>query len=141
MVIALGGDHAGFLLKEKIKSFLSKTGFKINDFGTHSLKSCDYPDIAFVVSSFVSKNEDSLGILICGTGIGMSIAANRIPKVRAALCLSKEFAELSRRHNHANILCLPGRFLEEEKAYEIVDVFLKTKPEGGRHKRRVEKLG
>lgn len=140
MVIALGGDHAGFSLKERIKEHLGKTGFEIKDFGTHSLKPCDYPDIAFAVAHFVSKHKGARGILICGTGIGMSIAANRIPKVRAALCLEAKFAELSRRHNHSNILCLPGRFLEEEKAYEIVDIFLKTQPEGGKHKRRVKKL-
>lgn len=141
MVMGLGADHKGFPLKEKIKGYLVKKGFKIKDFGTDSSKPCDYPDIAFAVSGFVSKDKTSLGILICGTGIGMSIAANRIPNVRAALCTSPEFAELSRRHNHANILCLPGSFLEEKEAYEIVDVFLKTKPEKGRHKRRVEKLG
>lgn len=140
MVIALGGDHKGFVLKEKIKAYLIKGGFEIKDFGTDSEEPCDYPDIAFAVSGFVSKN-NAFGILICGTGIGMSIAANRILNVRAALCPSKEFAELSRKHNHANILCLPARFLEEDNAYKIVDVFLKTEPLGGRHKMRVEKLG
>lgn len=141
MVIALGADHKGFSLKEKIKEYLVGKGFKIKDFGTEKEEACDYPDVAFAVSDFVSKDKTSLGILVCATGIGMSIAANRIPNVRAALCYTEEFAELSRRHNHANILCLPGRFLEEEMAYKIIDTFLKTESEGGRHKRRVEKLG
>lgn len=141
MVIALGADHKGFPLKEKIKEYLVGKGFKIKDFGTESEEACDYPDVAFAVSDSVLKDKTSLGILVCATGIGMSIAANRIPNVRAALCYTEEFAELSRRHNHANILCLPGGFIEEEMAYKIIDIFLKTEPEGGRHKRRVEKLG
>ncbi|MEW6103470.1 MAG: ribose 5-phosphate isomerase B [bacterium] len=141
MVIALGSDHAGFALKEKIKEYLVNKGFEIKDFGTDKEESCDYPDYGFLVGDFVSKNKASLGILICGTGIGMSISANRISKVRAALCHTEDFARLARQHNHANILCLSGRFLKEDEGFKIVDAFLEAEPEKGRHKRRVEKLG
>ncbi len=152
-IIALGSDHAGFSLKEKIKAYLVNKGFEIKDFGTNSDESCDYPDFAFLVSDFVSKNtlnsdsrlltpdsRLSIGILICGTGIGMSIAANRISKIRAALCHTEEFARLAREHNWANVLCLSGRFLKEGDAYKIVDTFLSSQPQE-RHRRRVEKLG
>jgi len=140
-VIALGSDHAGFPLKENIKQYLTKKGFEIKDFGTNNEESVDYPDFAFPVCEFVLKNKPSFGFLICATGIGMSIAANRTPGIRAALCHRPEFAIFARKHNHANVLCLPGRFLKNKEALEIVDAFLKTEEEGGRHKRRVEKLG
>ncbi|HAW49499.1 TPA: ribose 5-phosphate isomerase B [bacterium] len=140
MVIALGSDHAGFYLKEKIKAYLSNKGFEAKDFGTDSDKPCDYPDYAKQVAGAILKEKYHFGILICGTGIGMSIAANRIPGIRAALCYTEEFAHLARKHNWANILCLSGRFLKEKDACKIVDAFLSSQPED-RHRMRIEKLG
>ena len=139
-MIAIGSDHAGYELKEKIKEYLNDNDINYIDFGTNSIDSCDYPDFAERVSMYVSKNENSQGILVCGSGIGVSIVANKTKNVRAALCYSSECAELSRKHNNANVLCLGARFIDFEIAKEIIESFLNTDFEGGRHLNRVNKI-
>lgn len=142
MTIAIGADHAGYTLKEEVKKFLTDINIAyIEDYGTDSTKSVDYPKIAVPVAKAVANSEADRGILICGTGIGMSIVANKIPGIRAALCCSEETAILSRRHNNANILTMGGRFIEPEIARKIVKAFLSTEFEaGGRHERRVKQI-
>jgi ribose 5-phosphate isomerase B len=137
--ISLGSDHAGFKLKESIKNYLKEKGYEVKDFGTNSEESVDYPDYAKAVAKDVIKN-NSRGILICGTGIGMSIAANKIKGIRAALCRSEYDAEMSRRHNDANILTLGSRTTHTDDAKKIVDVFLNTPFEEGRHIQRIKKI-
>ncbi|MBN1502422.1 ribose 5-phosphate isomerase B [Candidatus Woesearchaeota archaeon] len=138
-MIYLGSDHGGFKLKESIKSFLDNKNIKYEDMGTHNEESCDYPDIAKIVANQVAE-KNALGILVCGTGIGMSIAANKIKGIRAALCHNEYTAEMARKHNDANILCLGGRVLQKDIALKIVDIFINTEFDGGRHKRRVDKI-
>ena len=138
MKISIGSDHAGFELKEKIINKYSF--FKFNDCGTFSDNSVDYPDFGHKVGNAVSNGEANYGILICGSGIGISIAANRIRGVRAALCTSVEHAKLSRLHNDANILALGSRLTREEEIYDIIDIFFKTEFEGGRHLDRIKKI-
>jgi len=139
--IAIGSDHAGFSLKESIKKFLEKMKFEVEDFGNYREESTDdYPDFAVKVAEAVKDNKCEKGILICGTGIGMSIASNKVPRIRAALCCNTEMAKLSREHNDANILALGGRMTGEEEAKKIVDVWLKTKFLGEKYLRRVEKV-
>ena len=139
-IIALGSDHAGFELKEKIKQYLEKRKLKIKDYGCYSEESVDYPDYAEKVARTVANGKAEKGIVICGTGIGMSMAANKVLGIRAALCWNEETAEMSRKHNDANILCLGARMIDHEKALRIVDIWLKTNFEGGRHRRRVNKI-
>lgn len=139
-MIAIGSDHAGYELKEKIKSYLQDNNKSYIDFGTNSADSCDYPDFAKKVSMYVSKNENSQGILVCGSGIGVSIVANKTKNVRAALCYLSECAELSRKHNDANVLCLGARFTDFKTAKEIIKLFLNTDFECGRHLNRVNKI-
>lgn len=138
--IGLGADHGGFTLKEIIKKHLLEKGYEVEDFGTNSTESVDYPKFGKLVANAVLKKSVDCGILICGTGIGISIAANRILGVRAALCTNTTMAKLSRQHNDANILALGGRMVGDVLALEMVDVFLTTKFERGRHSRRVENL-
>ncbi|MBS1852228.1 MAG: ribose 5-phosphate isomerase B [Acidobacteria bacterium] len=140
MKIALGADHAGFELKEKIKAYLAGKGISVADHGTHSTESVDYPDYARVVGEEVVAKQADYGILVCGAGIGMSIAANKVPGVRAANIHSEVEAQLSREHNNANILALGGRLLDEATALQIVERWLSTPFSGGRHERRVEKI-
>ncbi len=140
MRIAIGSDHAGFELKEEVKQHLIELGYEIRDFGTHNQEVIDYPDVAFKVAREVSKGNYDRGILICGTGIGMCIAANKVVGIRAALCWDEKSAELSRRHNDSNVLCLGGRVLNKRKAIKIVELWLTTTFEGGRHQRRVRKI-
>jgi ribose 5-phosphate isomerase B len=141
MKIALGADHAGFDLKQQIKQHLaSQAGIEIDDRGTISNESVDYPDFAREVGEDVVAKKADVGILVCGTGIGMSIAANKVPGVRAANVTSVEEAQLSREHNDANVLALGGRVLTPQKAIEIVDKWLHTNFLGGRHQRRVDKI-
>ncbi len=137
MKIALGADHAGYVLKEAIKEFLSQKNIEYKDFGTFKLDSCDYPEFSYKVSTAVAQNEADLGILVCGTGIGMCITANKIKGIRAALVYNEETAKLSRLHNNANVLCLGGRMLKEDEAVRIVDIWLNTSFEGGRHENRL----
>lgn len=139
-MIILACDHAGYELKEQIKEFFNKENITTIDVGCYSTDSCDYPDFAKAANVKVLENSNNVGIYICGTGIGMSIAANRNPKIRAALCESTNFASLARKHNDANVLVLAGRTLTKQKAIRIIKVFLTTSFEGGRHLRRIKKL-
>ncbi|RLC56271.1 MAG: ribose 5-phosphate isomerase B [Candidatus Cloacimonadota bacterium] len=138
MKIAIASDHAGFDLKEKIKKIL--TEYEIVDYGSENSDSMDYPDTGFKAAEAVSKGDCGRGILICGSGLGMSIVANKVSGIRAALCQTKQFAKLSRRHNNSNILVLSGRFISEYLAKEIIDVWLNTEFEGGRHQKRLDKI-
>ena len=138
--IFLASDHGGFELKEKVKSFLIDNNFEYEDLGCSSLEPVDYPDFAKLLSKKLKDNNDSKGILLCGTGIGISMAANRFPHIRAALCTSVEMASKARKHNDANVLALGGRILEEKLALEIVKEFLQTEFEAGRHILRVNKI-
>ena len=139
-MIALASDHAGFSYKEKIKAVLNEMQLPFTDFGTHSNESTDYPDYGHAASVAVSNGECDRGILICGTGIWMSIVANKHKGVRAAACETIEAAELSRKHNDANILCIGERLTTWDEAQAIVRIFLQTEFEGGRHERRVAKI-
>src|SRR5262244_1770927 len=140
MKIALGADHAGFELKEKIKQHLVDRGIAVDDRGTHSTESVDYPDFAQSVGEEVAQKHADWGILVCGSGIGMSMAANKVSGIRAANVTSEVEAQLSREHNDANVLAVGARLLNEEKALKIVDRWLSTAFAGGRHERRVEKM-
>ena len=139
-MIALASDHAGFSYKEKIKTILDELQLPFADFGTNSNESTDYPDYGHAAALAVSKGECDRGILICGTGIGMSIVANKHVGVRAAACETIEAAELARKHNDANVLCIGERLTTWDEAQAIVRIFLKTDFEGGRHERRVAKI-
>ncbi len=138
--VMIGSDHGGFELKAALISYLSDKGIDVIDAGTKSEDSVDYPEYGAKVGQAVSKGEIEAGILICGTGIGISIAANRFKGVRASLCHSVEYATLTRQHNDSNILALGGRFLTEDQAKEIVDAWISTEYEGGRHQNRVDLL-
>jgi ribose 5-phosphate isomerase B len=140
MKIAIGCDHAGFALKNEITKILDGLNIEWEDFGTKDEESVDYPDFGEKVSIAVSKGNVDRGILICGTGIGMSIVANKFPGVRAALCSEDYSAKMSRLHNDANLLVLPGRVIEAETAKQIVVAWFKTDFEGGRHQRRLDKI-
>lgn len=140
MKIALGSDHAGFELKEKIKQKLQAQGIVIDDHGTNSAESCDYPDYAHAVAEEVAAQQADFGILVCGTGIGMSIAANKVPGIRAARVVSESDAEMAREHNNANVLTLGARVITEAEAFKIIEKWLATPAAGGRHSRRVEKI-
>lgn len=137
--IAIAGDHAGYELKEIIKNHL-KDKYEIQDFGTHSLDSVDYPDFVHPAASSVENGENELGILICGSGQGVSMTANKHQKIRCALCWEVELAELAKQHNDANMVAIPARFVSEELALKIIDAFLITDFEGGRHQNRVNKI-
>lgn len=137
--IFIGSDHAGYLLKEKVKQHLKNSGFEVEDCGTHSEDSTDYPDYAHPVAEQVD-GKTCLGVLICGSGNGISMSANKHDHIRCALCWNDEIAELARLHNDANILSLPARFIDEHLALKTVDVFFSTDFEGGRHARRVDKI-
>ncbi len=140
MKIAIGADHAGFVLKENLRRQLAAEGHEVEDFGTDSEQSCDYPDFAQAVAREVAQGRSDRGILVCGTGIGMAIAANKIAGVRAAPAESIEEVRLPREHNDANILTLGARFLDPAHAGEMVNVFLNTEFQGGRHARRLAKI-
>jgi ribose 5-phosphate isomerase B len=140
MRIALGSDHAGYELKKSLTVLARRLGAEAKDFGTDSPDSCDYTDFAAVVAKAVSDGSFDFGVLVCGSGIGMSIAANKFPRVRAAMACSVEHARLARLHNDANILCLGARFIDDKTAAECLKIFLETKFEGGRHEKRVAKI-
>ena len=137
--IHMSCDHAGIELKETLRAHLEKMGYTVTDHGTYSKESCDYPVFAHALCNAVEA-EDVSGILICGTGIGMSIAANRHKGIRAALCTNEFCAEMTRRHNNANILCMGGKVIDKETAVKLVDIFLHTEFEGGRHQRRIDQI-
>ena len=139
-MLAIGSDHGGFYLKQAVMKHLDERGIEYRDFGTYTDESCDYPDYGEAVARAVVSGECERGILICGTGIGISIAANKVHGARAALCGDCYSAEMTRRHNDANILAMGARVLGEGLALKIVDTFLDTPFEGGRHARRVAKL-
>ena len=139
--LVLASDHAGYDLKENIKTYLESNNFNIKDLGPFNEDSVDYPDYGNMLGKFILENKNSIGIAICGSGIGISIALNRMLGIRAALCSNEEIAKLSRNHNDANVLVLAGRFMTLKKSSSIIDVFLKESFEGGRHERRVNKLG
>jgi ribose 5-phosphate isomerase B len=140
MKIAIGADHAGFGLKERIKEKLEKDGHEVTDVGTSSDESTDYPDYASAVAHQVANGDAERGILVCATGVGMSIAANKVHGIRAALAVTPDEVRLTRQHNNANVLTLGGKFTAPEAASDMVDVFLNTGFEGGRHERRVNKI-
>ncbi len=138
--IGIGCDHAGFPYKNAIIAFLELQNFEVVDFGTHSLASVDYPDFSHPVAKGIERGELSLGILLCGSGNGVAMAANKHAHIRAALCWLPELALMARTHNDANILALPVRFVSEALALQMVEIFVNTAFEGGRHTRRVEKI-
>ena len=140
MKIAIGCDHGGFQLKSAIMKYLEDKGYEYKDFGTYSEESCDYPDIAIAVAEDVAAGRYDKGILICGTGIGIGIAANKVPGIRAALCHDTFSAHASRQHNDANILTMGQRVIGQGLALDIVDIWLHTEFEGGRHQRRIDKI-
>lgn len=140
MRVSLGADHRGFGLKENIKRYLTELGHDVTDFGTNSTEAVDYPDFGFKVAESVAKGESDIGVTVCWTGNGMNIAANKVKGVRSALCLNEEMTKLARAHNNANVLALASKFVSEEVAKKILDVWLATDFEGGRHARRLEKI-
>ena len=138
--IAIGCDHAGFDYKEDLVKFLHEQGLNVKDFGTHSKDSVDYPDFAHAVANSVEKGEACAGILLCGSANGVAITANKHQQIRAAICWNVPIAELARQHNNANIICLPARYVSIELSRQMVEKFLSTEFEGGRHANRVGKI-
>ncbi|MDF1674009.1 MAG: ribose 5-phosphate isomerase B [Vicingaceae bacterium] len=138
--LAIGSDHAGFDLKEKVIKHLKNKGIEVKDFGPFNDDRADYPDYAHPVAKAVTKNEVDLGILICGSGNGINMTANKHQEIRSALCWQVDIAEMARLHNNANIIALPARYISEEIAIECIDIFINTDFEGGRHKGRVAKI-
>jgi ribose 5-phosphate isomerase B len=138
--LAMGADHAGYEYKEAIEQWLSEQGWNIDDKGTHSLDSVDYPDFAHPVASMVESGAAATGILICGSANGVCITANKHQGIRAALCWNTDVAALARQHNDANVICIPARFVSLEEAKKMVEIFLSTAFEGGRHQNRVDKI-
>jgi ribose 5-phosphate isomerase B len=141
MKLAIGGDHAGFEFKQTLKKVLEALQHEVQDFGTHGPDSVDYPDFAHPVADAVESKEADLGILICGSANGVAMTANKHQGIRAAICWNKELAQLARQHNDANIICIPARFVSVELAEEMLKAFLSTSFEGGRHGKRVDKIG
>lgn len=139
--IAIGADHAGFEYKERLKEHLRAQHRMPDDKGTHSADSVDYPDFAHPVAAMVERGEAAFGILVCGSGNGVCMTANKHAGIRAALCWNVELAKLARQHNNANVLCIPARFVSYDEAQAMADAFLSTAFEGGRHERRVAKMG
>ena len=140
MTIPIGCDHAGFKTKELIVKHLRSKGLEVKDFGCYSEDSIDYPDYAHPVAEMIESNPGTIGVLLCGSGNGINMTANKHKGVRSALCWETEIAELARAHNDANIITIPARFVSEELALEMVDAFLSTEFEGGRHQNRVNKI-
>jgi ribose 5-phosphate isomerase B len=138
--LAIGADHAGYVLKEQVKELLIQLGYEVIDFGTYSKDRSDYPDFAHPVALAVESKQAHFGILVCGSGNGVNMAANKHKDIRSALCWNKETAELARLHNDANIIALPSRFIDSETAMDMVKIFLTSPFEGGRHQARVEKI-
>ena len=139
-MIAIGADHRGYKSKELIKKFLTSEGYEVKDFGTNSTESVDYPDFAKKVAESVSSEESEFGVLLCSNGIGVSIAANKVKGIRAANVFSENMAEMSRRHNNANVICFGGETVDINVIEKSLLIFLNTEFEGGRHKRRVQKI-
>ena len=139
-IIPIASDHAGYELKEKVIEYLKSKDFEVKDYGTYSSESVDYPYFAHKVGSDINNAEYKRGIVICGSGNGVQMTVNKYPNVRCALCWNEEIASLARQHNDANVISLPARFIDENTALRIVDIYLNTPFEGGRHQRRVEKI-
>jgi ribose 5-phosphate isomerase B len=139
-MIALGADHGGVLLKEAIKKYLDSENITYHDFGTFNEEAIDYAPIAAQVAHSIVNGEAERGILCCGTGIGMSIAANKVKGIRASVCTDAFCTEMTRRHNNSNILCLGGRVIDEKQAVQLVKIYIETEFEGGRHQRRVDEI-
>ena len=140
MRIVIGADHAGLALKNQIVDWLKSQGHQVEDAGTHSTESCDYPDFAAAVARDVASGAAERGILVCSTGVGMSIAANKINGIRAALAMNADEVQLSRQHNNANVLTMGAKYTTAEQAEEFIKIFLETPSEAGRHERRVNKI-
>jgi ribose 5-phosphate isomerase B len=140
MKIALACDHAGFIYKEKTKDYLESLNYNVTDFGCYSEESVDYPDYAHQLANSIKKNDSNLGIQFCGTGNGINMSANKHQEIRAALCWNTHIAEQARLHNNANVLTMPARHLSWNEVKDIIDIFLKTDFEGGRHQKRVNKI-
>jgi ribose 5-phosphate isomerase B len=140
MIIPIGCDHAGYQLKQAIIRYLTSKGHEVKDFGCYSEDSIDYPDFAHPVAEMVEANEGMLGVLLCGSGNGINMTANKHQGIRSALCWQSEIAKLSREHNNANIITLPARFVSVESAIEMVEIFFSTDFEGGRHQKRIDKI-
>ncbi len=140
MIISLAADHAGYRLKEHVKEYLEKKNYTINDLGTHSSKDTDYPDYAHPLALSVESKESEFGISICGSGNGINMTVNKHQGIRSALCWSVEIAEFARRHNDANVCALPARFISDDLAFKILDKFLSTPFDGGRHQIRIDKI-
>lgn len=138
--IGLASDHAGFELKETVAAHLAAKGFALQDYGTHSLASCDYPDYAHALGQAVTEGRVDYGVAICGSGQGICMTVNKHAHVRGALVWAPELAEMTRRHNDANVLCLPARYISAETALQIVETFFATEFEGGRHQNRIDKI-
>lgn len=138
--VALGADHAGYEYKELLKAYLLEQGWQVSDKGTYSADSVDYPDFAHPVAEDVVQGKASFGVLVCGSGEGVCITANKHAGVRAALCWNNEVAQLARQHNNANVICMPARFVSIEEAREMLSSFIRTSFEGGRHENRVNKI-
>ena len=140
MKIAVGSDHAAYELKEAIKAKLISEGHEVIDVGCDSTESVDYPKYGHAVGRAVASGEAGRGIAVCGSGIGISIACNKVPGIRAALCTSTEMAEMCRRHNNANVVCMGARMISQELAFDIIDTWMKTEFEGGKHLRRINEI-
>ncbi len=138
--ISIGADHAGFKLKEKVRIYLQEKGYTVKDLGCFSEERADYPDFGHAVARSLENHESEIGIIICGSGNGINMSANKHVGIRSALCWKPEIAELARQHNDANVLALPARFMEDEQAFKCADIFLNTPFEGGRHADRVNKI-
>lgn len=138
--IGIAGDHAGFQMKEYLVGYLTSLGYEVFDFGCYSEESCDYPDVGHPLGEAITKGELEKGISVCGSGVGINIVVNKHYGVRAALCWEPEIAKLCRQHNNANVLSLPGRFMDNATAQECVKTFLETEFEGGRHQKRIDKI-
>ena len=138
--ISIGCDHAAYNLKEKVKQYLNQKNIEVNDFGCYSEERCDYPDFAHAVANDVTNQNCDFGILICGSGNGINMTANKWSGIRSALCWNAEIANMARLHNDANILTLPGRYISDEEAFKCVDEFMETGFEGGRHSDRIAKI-
>ena len=138
--IAIACDHAGFKLKQKIIEYLNEQGYIITDFGTFSDESVDYPDFVHPLAKAISNGEMERGIIICGTGNGVNMTANKYPKIRSALCWDNEIARVARSHNNANVIALPAKFITNDQAIQFLNIFLTTPFDGGRHQRRIEKI-
>lgn len=140
MKISIASDHGGLDLKNKIKQYLTSQGHEVRDFGTYTSESCDYPDFARLAAQAVASGECERGVVVCTTGIGVSMVANKVKGVRCALCVNDDMATMTRRHNNANVLALGQKYVDEQTAKQIVDAFINTPFDGGRHQRRVDKI-